>query len=210
MKQAKSSVMLLLVLMLFALIVTFFICSCTTGRAFEKEGYSIVRSRIRFYPRPVPYPASNGVIRVAVKKRHLPTDLIISDFDVMDGSITFHGSDGYIRLLDGYRLEVSKKDYGSHVFTFYRSPNTHPTLTMVLADDRFTPKCMRFQPHVISSEATRGFTEEFGSNHFWSMSPSLICSVSNGMHLVEIPYTKSSDFKGNMGKATLNSNWNIF
>jgi len=99
-------------------------------------------------------------------------------------------------------MEVSKEGHEINVFRV-----DYPVLEMILVDRKQVKKHMQFQRHIIAPWKAH---EAMGRNVFMGISPSLIYTVSNRMHLVEIPYTKSSDFVGDLGKAVIESNWYDF
>lgn len=180
------------------------VVSCA-GRTFEKEGYSVVRNRLRLGPRPMPYPMSNGVFRIAAEKGRLSADLVIANFDVTSGEIVFHGSNGVIRLLENKKLEVRKDGYETWVFAI-----RYPVISMDLVGGKRTEPRMNFQYALAPTAEERAFREKMRDIGIWESSPSLIASESNGFYLITIPYSVSSDFQGNIGKATLESNWYDF
>lgn len=179
--------------------------SCT-NRALGKDDYTFVRNRLRINPRPIIYPSSNRVIRIAAEKGRLPADLVIHDFIVTSGNITFYGKDGILRLLNDNRLEVSKDGYETKVFKL----GVH-AVVMPLMDGKYvdSKQSMQFQRVILPSQA-EALEKDAGKSHYWGMSPSLISSYSNGFYWISIPYVVSPDFKGDMGKATIESNWYHF
>lgn len=187
---------------LMLLIVATCACSCT-NRAFGNNGYTVIRNRLRLGPRPLAYPSSNGVIRVAAERGRLPADLVIHDFSVTSGTITFQGEDGALRLLNGNRLEVSKDGYETRVFNLGVQAVVMPLMDGKYVDNK---QSMQFQRVILPAQA-EALERNVGKSHYWGMSPSLISSYSNSFYWISIPYIVSPDFNGDMGEATIESNW---
>lgn len=185
------------------LLVALCVSCANAGSRFKKEGYVVVRNRLRLGPRTIPYPTSKGVLKIAAEKGRLPADLVIHRFNVTSGSLIFHGKDGALKLLADNKAEVSKAGYETRGFTF-----RFPAVTMVLMDTEYedSRQSIQFQRAILEAQDfPRSNTEGY-----WGISPALTSSVSNGYYLITIPYAVSSDFQGDMGVATLQSNWYDF
>ena len=179
------------------------LCVSCTGAKFEQDGYVVVKNRLRLKHRSMPYPTTNGVLKVAAQIGRLPADLVIHGFKVTNGNLTIHGKDGELRLLPEGNAEVVKTGYGTKKFMF-----RYPAVTLVLIDTPYEASRQMIQFQRVMSHA-----QDFPNHNdegYWGMSPRLYSSTSNGFHLISIPYTVSPDFQGDMGKATLMSNWYDF
>lgn len=151
---------------------------------------------------------SNGAIRVAVQHGNRPVDIRWDSFDITDGFVIFSGQNGTLSVGKDNVCVLDVTDFGC----FTGKLNNANALFQLRSQDKtdesqsfpIDPYAPRFS-HLIDKNfvTSRGFSlDEFRKNFRLS----LYSVESNGWRYIEIPYSISYNFQGEIGKLKLERN----
>jgi hypothetical protein len=157
-----------------------------------------IRSRLRLKPTPIALPDSETV-KLRVTTGGNTSTLWPQRVNIRRGAITFHGTNGYIRLTTN-DTTVIKSDALDHEVGVKMTPDTQHV--------RFHLSQAPFQMS-INWSTIPSLSEYCKSNScsYVDFCPKLM-SVTNGNSLeVDIPIEKTDDFEGEVTDWVIQSNW---
>ena len=220
--------------LLIAALAVMFTAGCAmSSRA--PSGYERVTHRMRLFPRNLTHQLTptNGVIKVAVAPSSTYEFLAWCDLEVVEGSITITGRNCTLILEKDDKITLDIQNDGTYTGSVTSVgggirfvvnscfPEQEPYIRFRFSADsmcRTTPdehegkKYGRIYKVERTWENTgRGNEQRLVELHYErrekGFEPYLHSVTNNGWRCVDIPYSISPDFKGNMGKLWLNSNW---
>jgi len=144
------------------------------------KDYMLITNRLRVFETGITFPKTN-VFRLAVCKGNRRTSLLLDNVKVQKGTLSFRGVDGSLSFTTN-NLMVFRKNGQNDV---------------IVPQQEVWFRLWEY-PQSIS---TRGVYKDD------AFSPYLIVSSSNGYWLVDIPFSRSSDFEGCMGRLLIVPNW---
>ena len=177
-------------------------------RSYYRDGELRVYKGLRMFPTELSFPSpSNGVIRVAVQPSPTEVALVWHSFEVVDGAMTIYGRNGTFRIEQGNAFTVDIEDFGC--FTGKLNKASARFHLDVRNEDDDTQK-FRF-----SASGNWSWQDNYPvpnedsakKGKYWDRAnPHLHSVASNGWRHIKIPYSVSTNFQGNMGRLTLESN----
>jgi len=174
------------------------------------SGYEPVRHRLRFSNRDLTrlLTPSNGVIKVAIESSSGFEMLIWDEFQINEGSITIMGSNFTLLLEKDKKTTLDLQNDGVYTGVLNRAswhknkPPEYNNIPFLIyprsSSDTPDSKVKPYIPRVVAEVQRK-------NNNVFS---ELYSVESNGWFCVEIPYTRSANFQGKIGKLRLPANMN--
>jgi len=182
------------------------------------SGYEPVPHRLRRYNRDLTrlLTPSNGVIKVAIESSSGFEMLVWDEFQIHEGSITIMGSNFTLLLEKDKKTTLDLHDDGVYTGVLCRGIglenkppefNSIPFLIHPNVPSDAPNACVKPYIPFPVDKAQRISTAE-GQRKNNNVFSELYSVESNGWFCVEIPYTRSANFQGKIGKLRLPANMN--
>jgi hypothetical protein len=187
MKSRRSSILQAL-----SVVVAVSAAGCAAGL----EDRVKIRSRLRLGPSRLEWPSATNVLRYAVQAGRWPVEVRLRDFDVRKGQLTLHGADGSVSLTTNGLIAVRMNGYQDLTF---RLAHMHLNLDL--------RRCVIDISPGVEAGAVSLWLDQTRMEDRRSLSPRLkVASVKDGTG-VDVPYSLSVDFEGEIGVLEIRSNW---